>query len=238
MVSLDWDVKRQGGVTLVELVVHSEVGARVRLDSNLAPVWPPRVQGVPAAGWSESGFEGTVAAGSRLVLGYASPAEPVDPPVDLATVEEPTTSDGGKAVTPEAIVRALGEASPPRDVVTSSNSRGRRSERSAVESTETGTAGIGTARRETVEPDQVGTEEWLVDVEERVGAAERLSEASSVEEARDAIAGVGGLGAVRRLRDRLRADRQHLTRTRERATELEERLAAVDVPLETLARLR
>ena len=72
MATLDWHHTRAGGVTLVELVVTTDYPASVRIESELTPVWPPRRQGVPAAGWEGNSFETTVAGEDRLVVGYAS----------------------------------------------------------------------------------------------------------------------------------------------------------------------
>jgi len=112
MATLDWNVRRSEGITLVELVVTSETTQRVRIDSALTPVWPPRRQGVPIPGWDESTFEGIVEADAPLVVGYASPAEPVEPP---ATVTGGAGED--ETASPRTLVRALGDAAPPRDAV-------------------------------------------------------------------------------------------------------------------------
>jgi len=116
MVTLDWQVAAAGETTLVELFVTSDTDARVEISSNLEPVWPPRRQNRPVAGWDGSGFEGVVSAGEPLVLGYASPDDPVEPPATVVGTEPVTGSSEGPP-TPEALVRELGEAGPPRDAV-------------------------------------------------------------------------------------------------------------------------
>ena len=87
---LSCSTTRRQGVTLVSLVLanpHDEP-ARVRLESQLdGPVWPPRRNGRPEPGWDASGFEGVVAAGERVGLGYATPAEPVEPAAEIVRVE-------------------------------------------------------------------------------------------------------------------------------------------------------
>lgn len=112
MATLDWQQRRTDGVTLVELLVTSERTCHVRIESTLTPVWPPRRQGVPDTGWTDNTFEGTIQDGGRLVLGFATPAEPTDPPAVLETEEEPS-----ETVEPRDIVRALGDAAPPRDAL-------------------------------------------------------------------------------------------------------------------------
>lgn len=112
MATLNWNLTRSDGVTLVEVVVTSETTEQVRIESALTPVWPPRRQGVPVPGWDGPTFDGTVEPDAPLVVGYASPAAPVDPP---ATVTDAPAEDG--AVSPRTLVRALGDAAPPRDAV-------------------------------------------------------------------------------------------------------------------------
>ena len=83
MVSLDWRVDSRDGVALVELTVTNPTDAarRVRVANRLdGPVWPPRREGVPEAGWDDGGFEGVVAPGGRRALGYASPIPAADFP--------------------------------------------------------------------------------------------------------------------------------------------------------------
>lgn len=133
MVDLDWRVESHDGVTLVELFVENPAGVprRVRVRNCLdGPVWPPRREGVPEAGWDDGGFEGIVAAGERRPLGYASPASLADPPVELVWTERAGESERDKRdaladdhetvteeATPEGVVRALGDPRPPGDVV-------------------------------------------------------------------------------------------------------------------------
>lgn len=92
MLELDWRVHDADGVTLVEVVVESEAPTprRVRVESRLdGPVRPPRREGVPERGWDADGYEGIVPAGGRLAVGFASPTEPTEPPVELAADERP-----------------------------------------------------------------------------------------------------------------------------------------------------
>ena len=125
MATLDWQLTPAGDATLVELMVTSDADTRVEIESSLQPVWPPRRENRPAAGWDGSGFEGTVAAGEPLALGYASPDDPVEPPATIVETEPvpddsgepPTADDSGEPPTADDLVRALGDARPPRDAV-------------------------------------------------------------------------------------------------------------------------
>jgi hypothetical protein len=135
MVNLDWCVESRAGVTLVELTVENptEVARRVRVANRLdGPLWPPRREGVPEAGWDDGGFEGVVPPGDRRALGFASPstptssappASPAEPPVELVwteragRTERPENTESTVEATPEGVVRALGDARPPADAV-------------------------------------------------------------------------------------------------------------------------
>ncbi|WP_433629075.1 hypothetical protein [Halomicrococcus sp. NG-SE-24] len=143
MVTLRWSTDARTGVhgtvTLVELVVENpaETATRIRVGNRLdGPVWPPRREGVPESGWDDGGFESVVAADSSRSLGYASPAAPEDPPVEVVWTERagtPTDDSGSGpaggagldaaavAVDAEATVagaiRSLGDPRPPADAV-------------------------------------------------------------------------------------------------------------------------
>jgi len=251
MPSLDWQCTRHDGVTLVELVVTATRAERVRIDSRLEPVWPPRRQGVPAAGWDGAGFEGRVTPDSPLVVGYASPAAPVEPPARLRTrsADEPQPPDDS-AVTAREVVRTLGDSAPPRDAV--STSKGGAGPATADGATRGGSAAVG-IDAETAETDRaaigdgpatatedpvVGTTRWFEAVERRLDEAERLATASGADEARAAIDAVGGIDAARRLQSRLDADRRQLQDLQQRCGKVDDRLAAVEVPLSTLERVR
>jgi len=226
MATLDWQQDRTGGVTLVELVVRSGRDERVRVDSRLEPVWPPRRQGVPAAGWDETGYEGEIEADSRLVLGYASPAEPADPPAELT---EPRAAT--EEVTAHDLLRTLGEAGPPRDAVAAVEATSDPDERVTPELDDRPTRSLeGNC-------DKSDLATWFEGVEERLAAAERLATADDVEEAHDAIAAAGGIEGVRNLQARLDADARQLDRFGDRRRELQQRVEAVEIPLEALERL-
>lgn len=204
MVSLDWNMTRNGGVTLVELLVTSEIAARVHVESRLEPVWPPRRQGVPAAGWNRTKFEGTVGSDSRLAFGYASPAQPQEPPAEIVSTEP---VDERTEPTAREIVRTLGEPGPPRDAVPFDDG-------------------------ELAEPT-----EWLDAVEKRLATARELDGAGDAQEVRDVVDALGGIEAVRTLRERLEEDRRRLDRIQRRTSRVADRLDAVEIPLATLERI-
>ena len=146
MVTLDYETERTDGVTLVRLYVTAEHRRRVRVENRLdGPVWPPRREGQPAAGWDGDTFEGVVTADKRLVAGYATPAPPADPPADLVADDPatpgtpagpvgaaggdrdvagvPSLGGGAEAAgtsddpTPADVVRSLGDPVVPREAV-------------------------------------------------------------------------------------------------------------------------
>lgn len=133
MTELEWTVRREGGVTLVEAVVSREEPS-VSADPALAvtvesllegPVWPPRRDGVPIAGWSGRRYETPVPAGGRVAVGFASPAAPADPPVRIADRSRGEVRSADDA-SPSDVLRALGDPCPPREAVPSPGSTDRR----------------------------------------------------------------------------------------------------------------
>lgn len=255
MVTLDWQLTHAGEATLVELVVTSDANRRVEIESTLKPVWPPRRRNRPAAGWDDTGFEGVVTAGEPLVLGYASPADPAEPP---ATVVEtgPVPDTGDETPTPEELVRSLGEAAPPRDAVPSSGdqSTGARqdnlwsgpdrpgtetetetSDAGTNEETDTGQSGPAETQHAVDQTPGAAVDAWLAAVEGRLETAERLAAVETAAEARAAVDDAGGIEAVQTLCERLDADRDRIERLD--AGDLGERVDGVEVPLSALERL-
>jgi hypothetical protein len=256
MATLDWHLRTRDGIALVRLLVTSGATERVRVSNCLdGPVWPPRREGVPEEGWDEGGFEGVVGADERLVLGYACPADPCDPPARVTSLG---SEEDGTAVTARDVVRSLGDPSPPRDTVASA-----RVDTFGVSRSEGGRAspaGTGTASEEsdcgpgerdtdagTVDSQGDGdaatggewatVEAWLDGVADRAGDAERLAGVSSVPEASAALTTVGGAEDVAALVERLETDRRRVGRVAGRCETLAARLDDLDVPVETLARL-
>ena len=229
MASLDWHLRRTGDITLVELVVRSRTDERIRVESELEPVWPPRSQGVPAAGWDESGFSGSVGADEPLVLGYASPADPVEPPATVVTNHDPDDE-----IDARSLVRTLGDPAPARAAVPD----GRSSEETrSGQRVRPGRSQPAAALHADGGCGEATVEDWFDAVERRIEVAQQLETASDATEAREAVESAGGIAAVRRLAADLDADTQRLEGLARRAARLNERVASVDVPLETLERL-
>lgn len=122
MLELDSHVERRAGVALVTLVVRNPTDAprRVRVANCLAgPVWPPRCEGVPAAGWDDGGFEGVVPARDRRALGYASPLADSDSDAPVADAPATDTADAPATDTADAPVTDTTDAlaDPPAELV-------------------------------------------------------------------------------------------------------------------------
>ena len=266
MATLDWTCETIGGVTLVELVVTAEQAEQVRIESNLSPVWPPRRQGHPEAGWDGESFEGRVEADDCLVVGFASPAEPVEPPVDLQT--EPPADDDD--IDPQAVIRALGDGIPPRDAVPAGDAPNHGGTAAVSTNSPTNDAeSVGASRNENPAEDrrespparqkaesgpepQAGAtdgrtamptalppavEAYFEALDRRITAAEQLADPGTVDQAREAVTAAGGIEAVGGLERQLRADRARLERLETRQQTLASRLEAVEIPVERLDRV-
>jgi hypothetical protein len=86
MPTLECEVDRRGGRTLVECIVHNDTAQRrrVRVTNRLdGPVRAPPADALGPA-WTDGTATCTLAPGERVALGYASPAPPRERPVELA----------------------------------------------------------------------------------------------------------------------------------------------------------
>ncbi len=109
---------RRDGVTLVSLVVenpHAEA-AWFRVANELdGPVWSPRRNGRPEAGWDANGYEGVLGPRDAMGLGYATPALPQHPSAVLEWVEP--VDERPDQSSPERAARRYTDPRPPRDVL-------------------------------------------------------------------------------------------------------------------------
>lgn len=213
MPTLECSAVRESGVTLVEARLASDARRQVSVEATHdSPVWPPRREGVPAAGWSEDGWTGVVPADGTVALGYATPDDVSGRPLRIAGTDPP--DDEGDA-TARDVIRSLGDARPPRDAVGVLTPDG------------------GGAVR-TMEPAVEGG--GLEAIASRLDRAETLATVDSVEDARASVTEVGGMDAVRDLAAQVERDRKRLEALDRRVDELRTR-AAVEVPVEDLARI-
>lgn len=254
MVTFDCRAERVDDVTLVTATV-SDIAEPTRITVRNCldgPLWPPTTQGVPAAGWSEDGFEGVIRPGTRA-LGYATPAQPSAQPAELvsaAPASDNTVADE-RLDSANAVLRELGDPSPPAAAVPTTESV------EAAEAASAGSPGLTleqdtklqpegcqpSAESRTVaghQPDQQppdAVSQWLETVARRVDRAERLAEVDSLSAATAAVRAAGGLSGVRTVAARGDTDEQMLRALARRAERLADRRAAATVPTETLSRL-
>jgi len=228
MVEVECRTHREDGATLVAAVVanDTDVRRRVRLESALdGPVLPPRRRGVPADGWDETGVELVIAAGEREGVGFAASAPPTSPPVRVVDdervlpEEEPEETVGD----PAALVRRLGDPSPPRDALPAA----------------TGAAAADRASSSDDADLPPPVAEWFAAVETRVATAEACADAGTLAEATAAVGDAGGLSAVETAVERVAEDPATLRAVERRAGALAERAAASaeDAPVAALRTL-
>ncbi|GAA0532043.1 hypothetical protein ABNG02_01195 [Halorubrum ejinorense] len=257
---LDWSVDREGDASLVGVRVRNDeaVPRRVRIESRLdGAVLPPRRGGVPEAGWDAGGVTAVIDPGERETFGFATLADPVEPPVEIAGVAPatPGAADGqaarqGETASVQTAVRDLADHRPPRRAVAGAE---------AVDHDERGSDGADPGRDEgdgeRAEPvgeggsDPVATTEerpnaaipaeieaWFAAVEARIEQAERLTGAD-LATATAVVEEAGGLDAIEGLDERVAADAERLKAVRDRAAALAERADESEVPTEALEAL-
>lgn len=246
---LTWTVDRDAGASFVRCRVHNDdaVRRRVRIENGLdGPVLPPRRAGVPEAGWDARGVTLRLAPDERRSIGFAVPAPPVEPPVEIVAVETVEKNgdppDRGRSAEAEAISSAaalgdLAEHRPPRAAVTE------------CETTADGSAGLdidpdvsrtddGDPGPETGEnrPAPGGLDEWFDAVERRLELAERLTDAD-LQTATAVVEDSDGVDELAARTERVTADAERLRTVSERAASLATRAEATDAPIEALERL-
>lgn len=270
MVSLSCTTAESDGVTLVTgRIENADQPRRVRVENRLdGPVWPPRRRGVPAAGWTESGFECVLAADETRALGYACPAPADDPALVVAETEPVDPDDGepafepGAAVpsidgTPTGVVRALGSPRPPRDAVPvpdsneaatagdtaadpamASTADASTSSESSSEQSESQGVATASGDEPPSEPPVEAVQAWLAGVEARLDLADEVSGTTRLAVVADALERAGGITGVRDVDEQLDEDAKKLRQVAERATALAERAESATIPVEEIERLR
>lgn len=117
MVAVDAECERRNGVTFVRATVTNgrATPQTVCVQSTLeGPVWPPRHGSVIAPEWEERRWTGTVRPGRTRGIGFASPATPLEDPLEIVDVRRGDASDDRSS---RAVLADLEEWSPPRDVL-------------------------------------------------------------------------------------------------------------------------
>lgn len=118
MVTVEPNAERTNGVTTVRVVItntHS-TPQTVRLRSRLdGPVWPPRGNGVVDPRWTDDRWEATIRPGRSRGVGFASPASPTDPLVDVVSSDRHDADDPVRS--PDAVLADLEEWRPTTEVL-------------------------------------------------------------------------------------------------------------------------
>lgn len=94
MVKVETKAERTNGITTVRVVLtnNHSTPQLVCLESSLdGPVWPPRRDGVDDPRWDDSVWEATLRPGRTHGVGFASPAPPTEPLVEVVSHERQET---------------------------------------------------------------------------------------------------------------------------------------------------
>lgn len=111
MVEVETNAERRGGVTYVTAIVTNTrlTPQAVCLESRLdGPTWPPR-RTITDLAWEDKTAEMTIDAGRSRGIGFASPAPPTDPLIDVLEVRR-TPAECTTA--PTTHLRSLADWSP------------------------------------------------------------------------------------------------------------------------------
>jgi hypothetical protein len=260
---LDWSVDGEGDASLVGVRVYNDeaVPRRVRIESRLdGAVLPPRRCGVAEAGWDAEGVTAVIGPDEREAFGFATPADPVEPPVEIASVAPatPDAGDGragdgqaarrGEAASAQTAVRDLADHRPPRRAAAAAGAidrgergsdgagpeRGERSRERADSVDRSGSDPVDRSGEERLTAASTAEiESWFAAVEARIERAERLADAD-LATATAVVGEAGGLDAVDELDGRVAEDAESLRAIRDRAAALAERAEEGEVPTAAL----
>ncbi|WP_049925477.1 DUF7857 domain-containing protein [Halopiger goleimassiliensis] len=117
MVSVDTNAERTSGITTVRVVLTNDhtTPQAVRLQSNLdGPVWPPRRGGVDDPRWADDVWEATIRPGRTHGVGFASPAPPTEPLVEVVSSER---QDADKLRSDSEVLAQLDDWRPRNEVL-------------------------------------------------------------------------------------------------------------------------
>lgn len=101
MIELDWEIDRIEGVTLVSATVATTATTpqRVRIESRLdGPLWHPGRGPHPDPEWTDAGWDGIVEPNQHRGIGFASPAAPAEPPLEMVAARRASTDRSANEV--------------------------------------------------------------------------------------------------------------------------------------------
>lgn len=252
---LDWRIARAAGTAFVSLTLSNPGPGdrRVRVANELdGDPLPPRVDGIPAAGWTGGGYETVVPAGDAVAVGYACEAPAAEPPASVVATDVVDDKGAGPAVA--EVARDLRTHRPPRAAVPMLDSSDAGAADSAdapdsADSEETQRTRDGEPAGNSPRPPSPSREfddreaappapvtAWLEKTTRLVRRVERF-EGASVDGAARELADLGGTAGARDLRTALAGEEERLRVVAARATELADRAGESTVPVEALAEL-
>jgi hypothetical protein len=118
MVHLEWEIDRRDGVTFVSATVRNmhTTPQTVRLESRLdGETWAPRRGGDTGREWDGDVWTGVVDPGRCRGVGFATPAAPAEPPLELVDACRASDATGSESA---GVLRSLEAWQPTRDVLT------------------------------------------------------------------------------------------------------------------------
>jgi len=118
MVEVDASTERRDEVTYVWATVHNthSTPQRVVLANRLGgETWPPRHGTVTDPNWNDETWTGVVPANSNRGMGFATPAESNETPIEVVSAErvEDTAVDDD----PDEVLASLQDWAPPNDIL-------------------------------------------------------------------------------------------------------------------------
>lgn len=114
MVNITTDIKRRQGVTLVRATVTNTKSTTqtVTVESQVdGETWLPKRNGTVVPQWTDETWSAVLQPGESRGLGFVTPGDPTDTPVDIVSVSRSEPADMGN----EQIIASLEEWSPPTD---------------------------------------------------------------------------------------------------------------------------
>lgn len=118
MAEVEAEFHRRDGLTFVQATVTNSRTTRqwIRVESRLdGPIWPPDRGTAATPEWTGESWEATLEPGQTVGLGFATPAEPTEPVVEVASTRR-ATDDTDRERTRDVMAK-LDDWSPPSDLL-------------------------------------------------------------------------------------------------------------------------
>lgn len=118
MIDLNADCIRRGDVTCVRVTVSNgqQTPQVVELESTIdGDVWAPDSAPLSVSEWTDSTWVGVVRPGRTRGLGFATSGDPVDEPVEIASIDRAQPTE----TRPNRVLDGLEDAAPPSSIIDS-----------------------------------------------------------------------------------------------------------------------